>query len=200
MLFPIWSPRHARTLNPKRPSILRTKNSSKKESTGKPSPIPRVSTLRNQGGQLWFGQKPSKDGTQLAESKGSRSQPVRVEVAGVYLNPKLVQALINHVGVLRHDTLWGDNEGDKEVTKKRTKSVRIDAFFLQPSSQRILRLYAKRSRKSDILSGTRETVIPAESQSDISVALGQGNGQAGHSSWVTSGILARWQADRLRLF
>ncbi|KAH9013006.1 hypothetical protein EDB84DRAFT_914139 [Lactarius hengduanensis] len=111
---------------------------------------------------------------------------------------------------------YGVMKKTKKQTKKRTKSVhsggrtarwdqRLDALcdfllfnhffffwlkapisFLQLPSQRILRFHAKRLTKSDLLIGTPETAIPAESKSDISVILGHGNGQAGHTSWVRS--------------
>ncbi|KAH9027007.1 hypothetical protein EDB85DRAFT_1977297, partial [Lactarius pseudohatsudake] len=117
----LTSPRRARTLNPKRPSILRTKESSKKESTGKSSPIPpRPSEIRwvNCGSaknRLW---------TALVESKGSRPQPVRVEVA-----------VIRARNVPHIKTTFGRNRESfvtiacwaKKQTKKRTKSVHIDA-------------------------------------------------------------------------
>ncbi|KAH9015383.1 hypothetical protein EDB84DRAFT_1526831, partial [Lactarius hengduanensis] len=60
---------------------------------------------------------------------------------------------------------------------------RLDTFFVQPSSRLIIRLYAKRLRINDILIGTHEVVIPVES--NISVALGHGDGQAESTPPVT---------------
>ncbi|KAH8988073.1 quinon protein alcohol dehydrogenase-like superfamily [Lactarius akahatsu] len=169
------------------------------------------------------GQTPSIDRIRIAKSQGSRSQPVSVEMAGAYSNPKpvlqasslneyLISFLVIRARNVPHikTTFGGKREffltiahratamKTKKQSKKRTKSVHIDdgrmavwdqmldASFLQPSSQPILRFYAKRSRKSDILCRTHETVIPTEFESDICFVLGHVNGQAEHSSWVTS--------------
>ncbi|KAH9028769.1 hypothetical protein EDB85DRAFT_1586350 [Lactarius pseudohatsudake] len=142
-----------------------------------------------------IGQRSSMDGTRIAKSQGSRSQTVSVEMAVV--RAPNVPHLKTTFGGKRDffvTVTYGVMKKTKKQTKKRTKSVHsggrtadqtLDAFFLQLPSQRILRFHAKRLTKSDLLIGTPETAIPAESK-NISVILGHGNGQAGHTSWVGS--------------
>ncbi|KAH9025480.1 hypothetical protein EDB84DRAFT_1580022 [Lactarius hengduanensis] len=144
-------------------------------------------------------QIPSVNRIRIAKSQGSLSQPVTVEMA--VIRARNVPYIKTTFGGKRESFLTiahgATAKKTKKQSKKRTKSVHIDgrtavwdqmldAFFLQPSSRPILRLYAKRSRKCDILSRTHETVIPTEFESDICFVLGHVNGQAEHSSWVTS--------------
>ncbi|KAH9016720.1 hypothetical protein EDB84DRAFT_712601 [Lactarius hengduanensis] len=56
----------------------------------------------------------------------------------------------------------------------------LDAFILQPSTPLILRLYAERFARRDILIGAHE-MIPAESQIDTPFVLTNGDGQGGES-------------------
>ncbi|KAH9025294.1 hypothetical protein EDB85DRAFT_234419 [Lactarius pseudohatsudake] len=56
----------------------------------------------------------------------------------------------------------------------------LDAFILQPSTPLILRLYAERFARRDILVGAHE-MIPVESQTDTPFVLTNGDGQGGES-------------------
>ncbi|KAH9020855.1 hypothetical protein EDB85DRAFT_507418 [Lactarius pseudohatsudake] len=56
----------------------------------------------------------------------------------------------------------------------------LGVFILQPSTPLILRLYAERFARRDILIGAHE-MIPVESQIDASFVLTNGDGQAGES-------------------
>ncbi|KAH9025280.1 hypothetical protein EDB85DRAFT_233138 [Lactarius pseudohatsudake] len=56
----------------------------------------------------------------------------------------------------------------------------LGAFILQPSTPLILRLYAERFARRDILIGAHE-MIPAESQIDTPFVLTDGDGQGGES-------------------
>ncbi|KAH9028780.1 hypothetical protein EDB85DRAFT_2276308 [Lactarius pseudohatsudake] len=132
-------------------------------------------------------QIPSVNRIRIAKSQGSLSQPVTVEMA--VIRARNVPYIKTTFGGKRESFLTiahgATAKKTKKQSKKRTKSVHIDGRTA-PSSRPILRLYAKRSRKSDILCRTHETVIPTEFESDICFVLGHANGQAEHSSWVTS--------------
>ncbi|KAH9069403.1 hypothetical protein EDB83DRAFT_2674423 [Lactarius deliciosus] len=153
------------------------------------STAPRPSGIRT------FGQKSSMDSTQIAESQGSRSQPLSVEVT--VLRARNVPQFKTTFGGKREYfvtiTYGTTTKKTKKQTKRKTKSVqidgqtvawdqRLDAFLVQPSSHIILRLYAKKSITSDILIGTHEMTLPVESQINISVTLGDDNGQARQST------------------
>ncbi|KAH9025322.1 hypothetical protein EDB85DRAFT_1893948 [Lactarius pseudohatsudake] len=56
----------------------------------------------------------------------------------------------------------------------------LDAFILQPSTPLILRLYAERFARRDILIGAHE-MVPLESQIDTPFVLTNGDGQGGES-------------------
>ncbi|KAH8983433.1 hypothetical protein EDB92DRAFT_2117446, partial [Lactarius akahatsu] len=127
--------------------------------------------------------RPSRISTQVAGSQGSRFQPERVEVTVIRAHnvPQFGSILGVKTEYFVTITYGATTKKTKKKTKK-TKSVqmdgqmavwdqRLDAFFVQPSSRLIIRLYAKRLRINDILIGTHEVVIPVESI-DISVALG----------------------------
>ncbi|KAH8990557.1 hypothetical protein EDB92DRAFT_759389 [Lactarius akahatsu] len=130
----------------------------------------------------------------IAKSQGSRSQQISVEM--IVIRARNVPHIKTTVGGKREPFVTIAHGATTKKTKeeaKRTKSVhidgrtlgwdqRLDAFFLKLSSQRVLRLHAKRLTK--ILIRTQGTVIPAESEGDISVVLGHGNGQADHASWI----------------
>ncbi|KAH9040717.1 hypothetical protein EDB85DRAFT_66772 [Lactarius pseudohatsudake] len=136
-----------------------------------------------------FGQKPSTGSTQNAESRG-RSQ---VEVT--VLRARNVPHIKTTFGRKREffvTIAYGATTKTEKQTKKRTKSVhtdgqtavwdqRLDPFFVHSSSHLILCLYAKRLTRGDVLIGTLEMAIP-ESENNISVALNDGNGQAGPST------------------
>ncbi|KAH9069698.1 hypothetical protein EDB83DRAFT_2550971 [Lactarius deliciosus] len=139
--------------------------------------------------------QPSGISTQITGSQGSRSQPLSVEVT--VLRARNVPQLRTTFGRKREYfvtiSYGATTKKTKKQAKKRTKSVhidgqtltwdeRLDAFLTQPSSRIILCLYAKKLIKDDILIGAHEMTLPVESQIDISVALGDGNGQAGRST------------------
>ncbi|KAH9055074.1 hypothetical protein EDB87DRAFT_1355503 [Lactarius vividus] len=139
--------------------------------------------------------RPSGISTQIIGSQGSRSQPVSVEVTVLRAHnvPQFKTTLGGKREYFVTITYGATTEKTKKQTKKSTKSVhidgqtavwdqRLDNFFVQPSSHLILCLYAKRLTKSDILIGKHEMVIPAESETHISVTLGGGNGQAEQST------------------
>ncbi|KAH8988069.1 hypothetical protein EDB92DRAFT_2104782, partial [Lactarius akahatsu] len=138
---------------------------------------------------------PSGISTQITGSQGSRSQPLSVDVT--VLRARNVPQLKTTFGGKREYfvsiTFAATTKETKKRLTKRTKSVhidgqtlawdqRLDAFLAQPSSRIILRLYAKKLIKSDILIGTHEMTLPVESQINISVTLSDGDGQAGRST------------------
>ncbi|KAH9083319.1 hypothetical protein EDB83DRAFT_2546969 [Lactarius deliciosus] len=139
--------------------------------------------------------RPSGIHTQITGSQGSRSRPVSVEVT--VLRARNVPQFKAIFGGKREYfvtiTYGATTKKTKKQTKKRTKSVhidgqtavwdqRLDASTVQPSSRLTLCLYAKRLTKSDLLIGVHEMVIPVESESNVSVTLGDGNGQVGQST------------------
>ncbi|KAH9069709.1 hypothetical protein EDB83DRAFT_2550976, partial [Lactarius deliciosus] len=139
--------------------------------------------------------RPSGISTQITESQGSRSQPVSVEVTVIRAHnvPQFKTTFGGKREYFVTITYGATTETTKKQIEKSTKSVhidgqmavwdqRLDAFFVRPSSHLILCLYAKRLTKHDILIGTREMVIPVESESHISVILGGGNGQTEQST------------------
>ncbi|KAH8994777.1 hypothetical protein EDB83DRAFT_1022581 [Lactarius deliciosus] len=122
--------------------------------------------------------RPSGIHTQITESHGSRSLPTTFGGKREYF------VTITYGATMKKT---------KKQSKTRTKSVqidgqtavwdqRLDASIVQPSSRLTLCLYAKRLTKSDLLIGVHEMVIPVESARNISVTLGDGNGQAGQST------------------
>ncbi|KAH9045878.1 hypothetical protein EDB83DRAFT_1549999 [Lactarius deliciosus] len=136
--------------------------------------------------------RPSGISTQISKSQGSQSQPISVGVTVIRArNVPHIKTTFGRKREFFVTIAYGaTTKKTKKQTEKRTKSVRIDGrtavwdqrldpFFVQPSSHLNLCLYAKRSTKSDILVGTHEMVIPDESESNISITLGDGNGQAG---------------------
>ncbi|KAH8991008.1 hypothetical protein EDB92DRAFT_706652 [Lactarius akahatsu] len=156
------------------------------------------------------GQKLSMVSTQIAESRGSQSQPIGVGVTVIRArNIPHIKTTFGRKREFFVTIAYGaTTKKTEKQTEKRTKSVRIDGrtavwdqrldtFFIQPSSHLNLCLYAKRLTKSDILVGTHEMVIPNESESNISVTLGDGNGQAGQStSRVTLDLMITVSANR----
>ncbi|KAH9057287.1 hypothetical protein EDB87DRAFT_1823798, partial [Lactarius vividus] len=133
--------------------------------------------------------------TKIAESQGSQSQPISVGLTVIRACniPHIKTTLGRKREFFVTIAYGGTTKKTKKQTEKRTKSVHIDgqtavwdqeldAFLVQPSSRLILCLYAKRLTKRDILVGTHEMTIPDESESNVSVTLGDGNGQAGQST------------------
>ncbi|KAH9069684.1 hypothetical protein EDB83DRAFT_2550963 [Lactarius deliciosus] len=141
--------------------------------------------------------RPTGISTQITGSQGS-SQPLSVEVT--VLRAHNVPQLRTTFGRKREYFITisygATTKKTKKQAKKRTKSVhidgqtltwdeRLDAFLAQPSSRITLGLYAKKKlTKSDILIGAHDMTLPVESQINIPVTLGDGNGnrQAGPST------------------
>ncbi|KAH9053288.1 hypothetical protein EDB87DRAFT_1574387 [Lactarius vividus] len=126
-----------------------------------------------------FGQKPSMGSTKIAESQGSQSQPISVGLTVIRARniPHIKTTLGRKREFFVTIAYGGTTKKTKKQTEKRTKSVHIDgqtavwdqeldAFHLRL----ILCLYAKRLTKRTI------------SHLDVSVTLGDGNGQAGQST------------------
>ncbi|KAH8983448.1 hypothetical protein EDB92DRAFT_2106289, partial [Lactarius akahatsu] len=130
--------------------------------------------------------RPSRISTQVAGSQGSRFQPegterVEVTVIRAHNVPQFGSILGVKTDYFVTVTYGATTKKTKKKTKK-TKSVQMDGQ-MAPSSRLIIRLYAKRLRINDTLIGTHEVVIPVER--NISVALGQGDGQAESTPPVT---------------
>ncbi|KAH8979003.1 hypothetical protein EDB92DRAFT_445415 [Lactarius akahatsu] len=138
---------------------------------------------------------PSMGSTQIAESQGSQSQPISVGVTVIRArNIPHIKTTFGRKRELFVTIAYGaTTKKTKKQTEKRTKTVhidgqtavwdqRLDPFFVQPSSQLTLCLYAKRLTQRDILIGIHQMVIPNESESNISVTLGDGTRQAGQST------------------
>ncbi|KAH8989090.1 hypothetical protein EDB92DRAFT_901270 [Lactarius akahatsu] len=132
-----------------------------------------------------WGPSPSRNpgrGPRDAESQGGPSQH-RVEVT--VLRAHNVPRLKNVFGLKFFVTVTSQAIEKKtpSVPAKR-RTVRwgesLSAFILQPSTPLILRLYAERFARRDILIGAQE-MIPVESQTDIPCVLTNGDGQAGES-------------------
>ncbi|KAF8265520.1 hypothetical protein EI94DRAFT_1831160 [Lactarius quietus] len=149
--------------------------------------------------------------TQVDKSQGSQSSLVRVEVT--VLRAHNVPHIKTVFGGKREYfvTIVYQATTKKAKKTKKTKSVQIegqtavwnqtlDAFFVQPSSHLVLCLYAKRLTQRDLLIGTHEITIPAESEIDISFVLSHGNGQAGQSTQaVTLNLTISVSANRTSL-
>ncbi|KAH9020771.1 hypothetical protein EDB84DRAFT_554313 [Lactarius hengduanensis] len=155
---------------------------------------------------------PSVGSTQIAESQGSQSQPISVGVTVIRArNVPHIKTSFGRKREFFVTIAYGaTTKKTKRQTEKRTKGVHIDGqtavwdqrldtlwdfllfsrifrlkvpiSFVQPSSRLILCLYAKRLTQRDILIGMHEMVIPNESESNISVTLGDGTRQAGQST------------------
>ncbi|KAH8988084.1 hypothetical protein EDB92DRAFT_2104794, partial [Lactarius akahatsu] len=140
-----------------------------------PGSAPRPSEIGGVNYGATFGQKPSMGSTRNAESQGGRSQ---VEVT--VLRARNVPHIKTTFGRKKEffvTIAYGATTKTGKQTKKRTKGVHTDGqtalkvpiSFVQSSSHLILCLYAKRLTRSDVLI-------------DISVALNDGNRQAGPST------------------
>ncbi|KAH9033897.1 hypothetical protein EDB85DRAFT_2274616, partial [Lactarius pseudohatsudake] len=138
---------------------------------------------------------PSMGSTQIAESQGSQSQLISVGVTVIRArNVPLFKTTFGRKRAFFVTIAYGvTTKKTKKQTEKRTKGVhidgqtavwdqRLDTFFVQPSSRLIMCLYAKRLTQRDILIGMHQMVIPNESESNISVTLGDGTRQAGQST------------------
>ncbi|KAH9038238.1 hypothetical protein EDB85DRAFT_529123 [Lactarius pseudohatsudake] len=132
-----------------------------------------------------WGPSPSRNpgrGPRDAESQGGPSQ-LRVEVT--VLRAHNVPRLKNVFGLKFFVTVTSQAIEKKtpSVPAKR-RTVRwgesLSAFILQSSTPLILRLYAERFARRDILIGAQE-MIPVKSQTDIPCVLTNGDGQAGES-------------------
>ncbi|KAH9038968.1 hypothetical protein EDB85DRAFT_361772 [Lactarius pseudohatsudake] len=125
-------------------------------------------------------------GSQITESQGSLSQ-LRVEVTVIRAHN--VPRIKKKFGPKRRFFVTLTNH----ATMKKTESVQIDgqtvhwnqtlgAFSAQQSSPIILRLYEKRYLHPDVVIGTHQILIPAESQNDVPVEISNGDGEAGKST------------------
>ncbi|KAH9054315.1 hypothetical protein EDB87DRAFT_1825201 [Lactarius vividus] len=167
-------------------------NSSAGSTAPRPSGIRQVNPFCCES---MFGQKLSMDSTPVARSQGSQFQPLSVEVT--VLRARNVPLSKTTLGRKREYfvtiTCEATTKKTKKQTMKRTKGAqideqtvawnqRLDPFLVQPSSRIILHLYAKKLTKSDIPIGMHEMTLPVESPINISVALGDGNGQGGQST------------------
>ncbi|KAH9024744.1 hypothetical protein EDB85DRAFT_252124 [Lactarius pseudohatsudake] len=125
-------------------------------------------------------------GLRDAEPQGGPSQ-LRVDVT--VLRAEKVPRLKNVFGLKFFVTVA--SQAIEMRTPKRTPSVpakrrsarwgeSLDAFILQPSTPLMMRLYAERFARRDILIGAHE-MIPAESQIDTPFVLTNGDGQGGES-------------------
>ncbi|KAH9023562.1 hypothetical protein EDB83DRAFT_1988372 [Lactarius deliciosus] len=129
-----------------------------------------------------FGQEPPLDSPRGAEPQGGPSQ-LRVDVTVLRANN--IPRLKNVFGLKFFVTVASqaiEKKTPSVPTKRRTArwGESLDAFILQPSTPLILRLYAERFARRDILIGAHE-VIPTESQTDTPFVLTNGDGQAGES-------------------
>ncbi|KAH9051827.1 hypothetical protein EDB87DRAFT_647937 [Lactarius vividus] len=139
--------------------------------------------------------RPSGISTPVARSQASQFQPLSVEVT--VLRARNVPQFKTTLGRKREYFVTITCEATTKKTKKqamkRTKGAqideqtvawdqRLDPFLVQPSSRIILHLYAKKLTKSDIPIGMHEMILPVESPINISVALGDGNGQGEQST------------------
>ncbi|KAH9001614.1 hypothetical protein EDB92DRAFT_83340 [Lactarius akahatsu] len=124
-------------------------------------------------------------GSQITESQGTLSQ-LRVEVTVIRVHN--VPHIKKQFGPKRRFFVTLTSHATV-----KTKSVQIDgqtvhwnqtlgAFSAQQSSPIILRLYEKRYLHPDVVIGTHQILIPAESQSDVPVEISNGDGEAGKST------------------
>ncbi|KAH9159371.1 hypothetical protein EDB89DRAFT_1203773 [Lactarius sanguifluus] len=115
------------------------------------------------------------------EPQGGPSQ-LRVEV--MVLRAENVPRLKNVFGLKFFVTVASQAIEEKTPSvpaKRRTARWGESlAFILQPSTPLLLRLYAERFARQDILIGAHE-MIPAESQTNTPFVLTNGNGQGGES-------------------
>ncbi|KAI9463259.1 hypothetical protein BJY52DRAFT_74397 [Lactarius psammicola] len=130
---------------------------------------------------------PSPPATQITEMQGSSSNlRVEVTVLRAYNLPHIKRWLRTKrrfFVTVTHQAVTMKSASVKIVGQTAEWNEKLDAFFLQPSSQLMLRLYAKRFLYRDILIGTHEIVPPVGSTSHISFDLGEGNHrQAGRST------------------
>ncbi|KAH9024759.1 hypothetical protein EDB85DRAFT_252379 [Lactarius pseudohatsudake] len=121
-------------------------------------------------------------GPRDAEPQGGPSQ-FRVDVT--VLRAENVPRLKNVFGLKFFVTVTSqaiEKKTPSVPAKKRTArwGESLGAFILQPSTPLILRLYAERFARRDILIAARE-MIPVESQIDTSFVLTNGDGQGGES-------------------
>ncbi|KAN0128709.1 hypothetical protein V8E53_013430 [Lactarius tabidus] len=113
--------------------------------------------------------------TQIAESQGSRVEVTVLQALNVpHIKTKFGGKREYFVTVAYQVTT------KKTKKTKKTKSVQsegqtavwnqtLDPFFVKPPSHLILCLYAKRLTQKDLLIGTHQITIPAESESGSSV-------------------------------
>ncbi|KAH9023565.1 hypothetical protein EDB83DRAFT_1988878 [Lactarius deliciosus] len=127
-------------------------------------------------------QEPPLDNPRGAEPQGGPSQ-LRVDVTVLRANN--IPRLKNVFGLKFFVTVASqaiEKKTPSVPAKRRTArwGESLDAFVLQPSTPLILRLYAERFARRDILIGTHE-MIPVESKIDTPFVLTNGDGQAGES-------------------
>ncbi|KAH9052646.1 hypothetical protein EDB87DRAFT_1581588 [Lactarius vividus] len=122
--------------------------------------------------------RPSGMSTQIAESQGSQSQPISVGLTVIRArNIPHIKTTFGRKREFFVTIAYGETtKKTKKQTEKRTKSVHIDRLTAVWDQE------LERLTKSDILVGTHEMGIPDESESNVSVTLGDGNGQAGQST------------------
>ncbi|KAH9063740.1 hypothetical protein EDB83DRAFT_2551941 [Lactarius deliciosus] len=126
-------------------------------------------------------------GSQITKSQGSLFR-LRVEV--IVLRAHNVPRIKKKLGLKRRFFVTLTNHATM-----KTKSVQIDGdgqtvhwnqtlgpFSAQQSSPIILRLYEKRYLHPDVVIGTHQILIPAESQRDVPVEISNGDGEAGTST------------------
>ncbi|KAH9032428.1 hypothetical protein EDB85DRAFT_1246531 [Lactarius pseudohatsudake] len=188
-----WSSRRSNrtlTLSPITLTLLSSMAAARDlEHSQKISNSPGPSTSRNPGrggfdplGVPILGQEPSLDSPRGAEQQGGLSQ-LRVEVT--VLRAHNVPRLKNVFGLKFFVTVT--SQGTERKTPSipaQRRTVRwgegLGTFILRPSTPLILRLYAERFARRDILIGTYE-MIPVESRIDTPFVLTNDDGQAGQT-------------------
>ncbi|KAH9013132.1 hypothetical protein EDB85DRAFT_984791 [Lactarius pseudohatsudake] len=130
-----------------------------------------------------LGQELSLDSPQIDESQ---ENPSRLRVQVTVLRAHNIPNIKNRFGLKFFVTVTS------QATKEKTSSVptkgptavwneNLHAFIVQPSSHLVLRLYAVRFARRDILVGTHE-MTPVESQTDVPFPLANSGSQAGQSN------------------